>query len=255
MKHISKFIEIVNVFRENVDAKIFYLSIIAATAIIVIIICRVVGVILDKKLGKKENLSFESQHPSLNKIVDLAIVVAFFSIIFIAIIYIGKAIVKFITLITTIASNLEVVIIVALITGAVSITGVIISSIVAKVIDYKKNRREYLAQKREEPYKNFIDMVYKIQGNSKNRNAYTEEMMVKDISKFSKELTLWGSSKVIDKWVKFKENGANQESGTENLFLLEEIMNEMRKDLGLKKVNKGNLLAFFVNDIKEYIKK
>ena len=26
-------------------------------------------------------------------------------------------------------------------------------------------------------------------------------------------------------------------------------MNEMRKDLGLKKVKKGNLLAFFVNDI------
>ena len=34
----------------------------------------------------------------------------------------------------------------------------------------------------------------------------------------------------------------------------EEIMNGMRKDLGVKKVKKGNLLAFFVNDIKEVIK-
>lgn len=31
-----------------------------------------------------------------------------------------------------------------------------------------------------------------------------------------------------------------------NLFLLEELMNEMRKDLGMKKVEKGNLLAFLL---------
>ena len=35
---------------------------------------------------------------------------------------------------------------------------------------------------------------------------------------------------------------------------MEEIMNEMRKDLGLRRVKKGNLLAFFVNDIKEVLK-
>ena len=40
----------------------------------------------------------------------------------------------------------------------------------------------------------------------------------------------------------------------DNLFLMEEIMNEMRKDLGLRRVKKGNLLAFFVNDIKEVLK-
>lgn len=27
-------------------------------------------------------------------------------------------------------------------------------------------------------------------------------------------------------------------------------MNDMRKDLGLKRVKKGNLLGFFINDIK-----
>ena len=35
---------------------------------------------------------------------------------------------------------------------------------------------------------------------------------------------------------------------------MEEIMNEMRKDLGLKRVKKGNLLAFFINDIKSALK-
>lgn len=55
--------------------------------------------------------------------------------------------------------------------------------------------------------------------------------------------------------MQFRENSSNSNVGTDNLFLLEEIMNEMRKDLGLKKVKKGNLLAFYVNDIKKYLKK
>ena len=111
-----------------------------------------------------------------------------------------------------------------------------------------------MAQKREEPYGQFVDMVYNIQANAKNKNSYTEKEMLADLSKFSKEITLWGSPNVVNKWVQFRENGANPEEGKKNLFLLEEIMNEMRKDLGLKKVKKGNLLAFFVNDIKEAMK-
>ena len=79
--------------------------------------------------------------------------------------------------------------------------------------------------------------------------------MIEDLSKFSRQITLWGSSKVVKKWVKFRENGANPKTAGENLFLMEEIMNEMRKDLGLQKVKKGELLAFFINDIKTAMKK
>jgi hypothetical protein len=143
------------------------------------------------------------------------------------------------------------IIVVALITGIASL----ISLIVTKVIDNRQKRREYLDQKREKPYHDFIDMIYKIQQNSNNGNEYTNEEMVKDLMVFSKEITLWGSPSVIKKWVKFRENGMKEDSGYDNLFLTEDIMNAMRKDLGLRKTKKGNLLAFFVNDIKEAIKK
>ena len=149
---------------------------------------------------------------------------------------------------------MDAVVIVALITGAVSIVGVIISSVVAKIIEYRKNRREYLTQKREVPYGEFVDMVYKIQQNGKKKGSYTEQQMLDDLYKFSKEITLWGSRKVVKKWVRFRENGANPDAGKENLFIMEEIMNEMRRDLGLKKVKKGDLLAFFINDIKTAMK-
>ena len=75
--------------------------------------------------------------------------------------------------------------------------------------------------------------------------------MLADLSVFSKQITLWGSSKVVKK---FRENSANPELARKNLLVLEDIMNEMRKDLGLKRTKKGNLLAFFVNDIKQAIK-
>ncbi len=187
----------------------------------------------------KDNRSFTEKHPHWNFIIVLLLLLIMVAcgllLVYYVIKYIGLEITKFADWLSSIASKLDAVVIVALITGAVSITGVIISSIVAKSIDYKKARRAYLAQKREEPYGEFVEMVYKIQQNIKKPNSYTDEQMISDISKFSKQITLWGSRKVANKWVKFRENGANPNASQKNLFVLEDIMNEMRKDLGVKK--------------------
>ncbi len=79
--------------------------------------------------------------------------------------------------------------------------------------------------------------------------------MLEDIFKFSKKITLWGSSNVVNKWVQFRGNAINPNSVTENIHLMEDIVNEMRKDLGIKKTKKGNLImAFLINDIKEKMK-
>lgn len=207
----------------------------------------------DKKLINSGG-SFSNQHPRLNAIIGLALLIIIGIIVYYIFLYLGHGINALIDWVSNMASKMDAVIIVAFITGTVSIIGVIISSIIAKIIDYKKSRQDYLARKREVPYGEFVEMIYKVQQNIKNSGSYTEEMMLEDLSKFSKQITLWGSSKVVDKWVKFRENGAKPDAGADNLFLMEEIMNEMRKDLGLKKVKKGNLLAFFVNDIKKVLK-
>lgn len=116
-----------------------------------------------------------------------------------------------------------------------TLAGVIISSIVAKIVDYRKNRQEYLTQKREKPYGEFVEMIYQVQKNTKEPGTYSDEQMIEDLSKFSKQITLWGSSRVINKWIEFRENGSDPKKAKNNLFLMEEIMNDMRKDLGLKK--------------------
>ena len=101
-------------------------------------------------------------------------------------------------------------------------------------------------------------MVYKLQQGVKNKNGYSNEQMMEDIVKFSRKLTLWGSSRVIRKWLKFRETSqALNNNPTDNLFVLEDIIFEIRRDMGQKKggLKKGDLLAFFVNDIRDYLPK
>lgn len=200
-------------------------------------------------MGKKSN--------SLYTIIKGFIVLGFLIVIIIlAIQYTINIISDAIERITQVTSNVDAVIIVALITGAVSILGVILSSIIAKILEYRQNTKRYLYEKREEPYSEFIEMVYKLQQNAKSKKVYSEEELLTDIVKFSKKLTLWGSNKVIKKWLKFRETSQTSNNNpTDNLFVLEDIIFEIRKDMGQKKgeLKQGDLLAFFVNDIRKYL--
>lgn len=204
---------------------------------------------------KNNKVSFAEKHPKLNIFLGLVLIVVIgaFSIWLVKLLY--NIIINGIIKLTEVASKLDAVIIVSLVTGLVSLTGVIISSIVAKIIDYRKSRQEYLTQKRGKPYGEFVEMIYQVQKNIKEPGTYSDEQMLEDLSKFSKQITLWGSSGVINKWIEFRENSSDPEKAKNNLLLMEEIMNDMRKDLGLKKAKKGDLLGFFINDIRKELKK
>ena len=192
----------------------------------------------------------------LNMIYSLAIVAFIFFLIYLLIKNIGILLIKGIEKIGNITSSMDSVVIVAIITGGISIVTVLISSIISKFIEYRQITKRYLYEKREEPYKSFISMVYKLQRSTKSgQEVYTQEQMVKDISAFSESLTLWGSSRVIKKWIKFREFSLDKTLAMQNLFLLEEIVFEIRKDMGQGKkgLKQGDLLSFFVNDIKKYL--
>lgn len=192
----------------------------------------------------------------LNVIYSLAIVAILFLIVFLFIKQIGILLINGIEKIGSITSNMDSVVIVAIITGGISIVTVVISSIVSKFIEYAQITKRYLYEKRENSYKAFIKMVYKLQKSTKKgQEEYTQEQMLEDLSKFSEELTLWGSSRVIKKWIKFREFSQDKEKAIENLFLLEEIVFEIRRDMGQRRkgLKKGDLLSFFINDKKKYI--
>ncbi len=167
--------------------------------------------------------------------VVLIVIICYIFILFLGIVLenVGNLIIK----LNVIVSKMEVVVIVALITGSVSILGVVISSIVSKIIEYRQNTKRYLYSKKEEPYSEFIEMVYKIQENVNKNKEYTEQEMLDDVFSFSKKLTLWGSNRVIRKWLDFRKK-SQEENGnpTDNLFILEDIIFEIRKDMGQKRL-------------------
>ena len=159
------------------------------------------------------------------------------------------SIIKYLQNMTT---SLDAVILVALITGSISL----LNSFYSRYSDNKTKRREYLSAKREKPYAEFIELVYKITQNGRNGFTYSQKDMINDISSFNSKLSLWGSPKVVKKWNAFRKSSLEikSKSDTELLILMEEVMNEMRKDLGVKPVGQGNLLSFFINDIENVIK-
>ena len=213
---------------------------------------------MSKKRKVTDTRPFAEKHPRWNFFIGLllflgmiagAIAIAYYLIKFIS-----HIVSSFVDWISTVATTLDAVVIVALITGAVSIVGVIISSIVAKSLEYRKARREYLAQKREKPYSDFVAMYYKILMSKKLGEEYSQEEMLKDMTAFSQELTLWGSNKVVRLWVDYRTK-ATQLNGVDNLFQYEKILYEIRKDMGFRKMKKGTLLKFVVNDLDESLKK
>ena len=213
---------------------------------------------MSKKRKVTDTRPFAEKHPRWNFFIGLLLflgmIAGAIAIAYYLIKSISHIVSSFVDWISTVATTLDAVVIVALITGAVSIVGVIISSIVAKSLEYRKARREYLAQKREKPYSDFVAMYYKILMSKKLGEEYSQEEMLKDMTAFSQELTLWGSNKVVRLWVDYRTK-ATQLNGVDNLFQYEKILYEIRKDMGFRKMKKGTLLKFVVNDLDESLKK
>ena len=205
--------------------------------------------------------TFAEKHPKLNTLFGLVLFLLLVAggiyLLNLILVFLKNLFTTFGSFLSNFVSSTDKVIVVAMITGTVSIIGVVISSIIAKIVDYRFNVKKLLYDKREVPYEQFIEMVYSIMEDTKKpeNKRMTEEEINKKVSEFSRGLTLWGSNRVVKKWIKYRKNAA-QNPDNENLFLLEQILYEMRKDVGLRrKMKKGVMLSFFINDIENALKK
>lgn len=202
-----------------------------------------------------EKKTFAERHPNLNTLIGLILLILIcvggvFLIKWI-VWEIGKGWTVTKEFLKSFVNSTDKVIVVAMITGSVSIIGVIISSIFAKIVEYRFNVKKYLYDKREEPYKQFIEMIYTIIEDAKKpeNERMTELEMAKLVSDFSKGLTLWGSNRVVKKWLKYRKSSL-QGNSQKLLIEMEEIIYEIRRDVGLgRKLKKGDMLSFFINDI------
>jgi len=201
--------------------------------------------------------TFAEKHPRINFLLGLLLIglilIGGFFILKRMIKTIGDGLILCKNFLIVFVDSTDKVIVVAMITGTVSIIGVVISSIIAKIVDYRFNIKKYLYDKREEPYKQFIEMIYTVMEDIKKpeNEKKTEEEIVKMVSDFSKGLTLWGSNRVVKKWLKYRRTSLNGNK-QDLLMQMEDIIYEIRKDVGLgPKLKKGDMLSFFINDIED----
>ena len=160
------------------------------------------------------------------------------------------ALYKFIFFIIETLPTLDAVVIVALITGTLSIVGLVIS----KIFESRQVTKRYLYEKKEIPYTDIIQMIYKLPLYA-NEKGIDEKEMINDMREMSKKISMWGSDAVIKKWHEFIKE--TRTDSFQSLFKLEEVILEIRKDLGQKNSNlaKGDMLRFFVNDLDAHIGK
>jgi len=211
----------------------------------------------------EEKAPFAQRYPRTNFVIGLALlaILIFAAILLIWFIFscLGDGIEHLVDFLKKFVSTTDKVIIVAMITGMVSIIGVVFTSVIAKIIDYRYNVKKYLYDKREKPYEQFISIIYAIMEDTKKpiNEQMTESDKFRMMSDFSKGLTLWGSNKVVKKWLRYRKAAMKDMSPENNsLLLLEDIIYEIRKDVGQRKrLGKGDVLSIFINDIENIIKK
>lgn len=211
----------------------------------------------------EEKAPFAQRHPRTNFVIGLTLlaILIFAAILLIWFIFscLGNGIEHLVDFLKKFVSTTDKVIIVAMITGMVSIIGVVFTSVIAKIIDYRYNVKKYLYDKREKPYEQFISIIYTIMEDTKKpiNEQMTEPDKFRMMSDFSKGLTLWGSNKVVKKWLRYRKAAMKDMSPENNsLLLLEDIIYEIRKDVGQRKrLGKGDVLSIFINDIENIIKK
>lgn len=129
-------------------------------------------------------------------------------------------------------SNLDKVFIVAIITGTISIVGVVYSTYMKRV--------EYLSEKRKDAYLEFVNFMYELM--IVNPNMKTNDI-VENINKFQASILLWGSPSVLNAWKEFKQNNIDDPEDTgRTLHFVEILINAMRKDLGVNKVKENEII-------------
>ena len=139
---VSGFLKYYQMMEMRVDKPLFAAINICVYALLGIVLCLIMAKIIDKVKHIPVGKPLPETHSILNFIIALLMLVIMgviaCTIIFYIFRYMGMGLTNLISLISDVTSKMDAVVIVALITGMVSIIGVIISSVVAKIIDYKK---------------------------------------------------------------------------------------------------------------------
>lgn len=152
--------------------------------------------------------------------------------------------------------KLDVAVQTAFITALALIIVAGIGYLANKTIEQKKSIELSMRPRKLELYEGFVGFFLKVLGNGKVYPKPSEKEIMKFFADSTPLLISFASNKVIEKWGKLRIKMADDD-GINNMFQLEELLVEIRKDLGHTRsgLHQGDILRLVVNDIDNYLKK
>ena len=123
-----------------------------------------------------------------------------------------------------------------------------------KTIEQRKSIELAIRPRKVELYENFVRFFLKVLGNGKVYPKPSEKEIMKFYADSTPLLMSFASNKVIEKWGRLRLKMADDE-GVENMFQLEQLLIEIRRDLGhsSRGLKKGDVLRLMINDIDDYL--
>lgn len=186
----------------------------------------------------------------------LAIVIVLIIVIAAALRYVISGVAWFVAELLGALSSMDAAIVVAFVTGCVSIVTVVLGTLLNSYLAYRQKEREYLRAHREDTYRQLISMFVRVLKRSKVRAEYSQDEMLEDIYTFTENLMLWGSADAIKLWSEWRIKAGNNPTPKELMFGQEQIILQLRKDMGQKrKLPQGSILKLFINDVDEQLLK
>jgi hypothetical protein len=146
---------------------------------------------------------------------------------------------------------------VATIAAAATVFVSVLSIILGKVYESRALIQREHREKKIPVYEDLIEFMFRILMGTKTGSPPTEEEMMRFMSNFNQRIMVWGSDDVLAAWVNWRRVATRQEVGNASvqgvkiMFLYEELILTIRKDLGHKnkELGSGDILALFINDI------
>ena len=148
--------------------------------------------------------------------------------------------------------SLESDIAVAVIAASASISVSLISLVVSKYLESKAAIIQEIRAKKIPIYEELISVLMRFVFAQKlGLEPMSESELMKFMAEFTEKITVWGSDDVIKAWRKFRLSAGGGSNPQSILFVYEDMLLAIRKDLGHKNsgFKKGTLLGLFVNDI------
>jgi len=145
---------------------------------------------------------------------------------------------------------------VAIVAAAATVIVSVITLVISKILEGRASITQELRAKKTPIYENIISTLYRVQFAEKlGEEPLSEKELIKFFADITEKLTIWGSDGVIRAFSDFRLATTRGADGLDILLIYENLLLEIRKDLGHKNTNlkKGMILSLTVNDIDRYL--